>query len=139
MNFQAKSNEHPLVLFDGVCNLCNRSVQAIIRRDPSKVFFFVSLQSDTGQRLQRDNCLDKQNIDSVVLIHNQRAFVKSDAALQIFKLLGGSVRFLYVLRIFPRSFRDFVYDWVAKNRYLWFGKQNSCMIPDPEIKDQFLS
>ena len=82
--------------------------------------------------------LDQPDFDSVVLIHEQRVYVKSEAVLQIFKLLGGLIQGLFILRIFPRSFRDSIYDWVARNRYQWFGKREFCMIPAPDLEDRFL-
>lgn len=130
--------EH-IVLFDGVCNFCNSSVQFIIKRDPEKKFHFASLQSDTGQALLEKYGLLKSDIDSVVYIRKDQAFVKSDAALRIASGLKGPVRLMSVFRIVPRFIRDVVYDFIAANRYAWFGRREYCMIPSKEQQSRFLS
>ena len=131
--------EHPTLLFDGYCNLCSRSVLAVIKRDPQSLFRFTSLQSELGQALLDQNDLKQNDIDSVVLIHNNSFSTKSDAVLDVFHLLGGLYGLFAILRFLPRSFRDWVYDWVAGNRYAWFGKKKVCMIPTSELEDRFLS
>lgn len=130
--------EH-IVLFDGVCNFCNSSVQFIIKRDPAKKFHFASLQSDTGQALLEKYGLLKSDIDSVVYIRKDKAFVKSDAALRIAAGLNGPVRLMAAFRIVPRFIRDVVYDFIAANRYAWFGRREYCMIPSKEQQSRFLS
>ena len=130
--------EH-IVLFDGVCNFCNSSVQFIIKRDPEKKFHFASLQSDTGQALLEKYGLLGTDIDSVVYIRKDQAFVKSDAALRIAYGLKGPVRLMSVFRIVPRFIRDVVYDFIAANRYAWFGRREYCMIPSKEQQSRFLS
>lgn len=126
-----------IILFDGVCNLCNRSVQFIIKRDPNGHFKFASLQGEVGQKLLKQYGFDKE-IDSFVLIENQRIYSKSSAALRVCRNLNGFWKVFSILRILPPSFRDFFYDIVAKNRYKWFGKKESCMLPTKEMKKRFL-
>lgn len=127
-----------IVLFDGVCNLCNAAVNFIIDRDPQNRFRFAALQSDTGRELLNRYPLASGPVDSVVLIRSNRPYVKSDAALEIARHLGGAWPALAVFKIFPRFFRDWVYDLIAKNRYRLFGKQDACRIPTPELKARFL-
>ena len=129
---------HPIILFDGVCNLCNASVQFIIKHDKKSVFRFASLQSEFGKRIIKKYDLANKNIDSVMLFENNAVQLKSTAALQIAKQLGGIYSALYVFIIIPRFMRDSIYDFVARNRYRWFGKQESCMIPKPELKKLFI-
>lgn len=128
-----------IILFDGVCNLCNSFVQFIIKYDKKDVFRFAALQSDTGKEIMKCIDNDYQNTDSVVLYDLKATFyIKSDAALEIFKNLGGLFYFAKFLKIFPKSFRDFVYDFIAKNRYKWLGRTDRCMIPTLELKAKFL-
>jgi predicted DCC family thiol-disulfide oxidoreductase YuxK len=130
--------KHPVILFDGVCNLCNASVQFIIRHDKKQIFRFAALQSPFGQSaLKKFNLADK-NIDSVILVENNSVQLKSDAALSIAKQLGGIYSLLYVFIVVPKFIRNSVYDFIARNRYRWFGKQESCMIPTPELKRLFI-
>ncbi|SDN40721.1 thiol-disulfide oxidoreductase DCC family protein [Bacillus sp. OK048] len=126
-----------IILFDGVCNLCNSSVQFIIKRDPKGHYKFASLQSMKGQSLLKQYGYDKE-FDSFILIENQRIYSKSSAALMICRNLTGLWKLLNILRILPAPFRDFFYDVVAKNRYKWFGKKESCMLPTKEMKKRFL-
>jgi predicted DCC family thiol-disulfide oxidoreductase YuxK len=130
--------KHPVILFDGVCNLCNASVQFIIRHDKKQIFRFAALQSAFGQSaLKKFNLADK-NIDSVILVENNSVQLKSDAALNIAKQLGGIYSLFYVFIVVPKFIRNSVYDFIARNRYRWFGKQESCMIPTPELKKLFI-
>lgn len=126
-----------IILFDGVCNFCSQSVQFIIKRDPSSVFHFASLQSDIGRELINKYGLE-ENINSVVYISGGKAYKKSDAALQICRRLSGLWKTLYIFYFVPWPIRNMVYDYVAKNRYKWFGKAESCMIPSPDIRSRFL-
>ncbi|MFS0777422.1 thiol-disulfide oxidoreductase DCC family protein [Neobacillus sp. 3P2-tot-E-2] len=126
-----------IILFDGICNFCNSSVQFIIKRDPAGYFKFASLQSDTGQQLLKRYGVSKE-IDSLIVIEEQKVYIKSKAALQICRKLTGFWRFFSILRVLPPIFRDFLYDMVAKNRYNWFGKSDSCMLPAAEMKKRFL-
>lgn len=129
---------HPVILFDGVCNLCNASVQFIIRHDKKQIFRFAALQSAFGQRVIENFNLTDKNTDSVILFENNSVQLKSDAALSIAKQLGGIYSLLYVFIVVPKFIRNSVYDFIARNRYRWFGKQESCMIPTPELKRLFI-
>lgn len=126
-----------IILFDGICNLCNNSVQFIIKRDNIGFFKFTSLQSETGQALLKKYGLNK-DLNSFVLLENGKAYVKSSAALRVCSKLGSAWPILSILRFLPPFSRDFLYDIVAKNRYKWFGKKESCMLPLPEWKERFL-
>jgi Uncharacterized protein conserved in bacteria len=129
-----------IILFDGVCNLCNGSVQFVIKRDKKDVFRYVAIQSEVGQQLIKDRRIDTSQVDSIILIEPGVAyFTKSDAALEIAGELGGLWKLTSVFKWIPKSIRDVIYDFVARNRYKWFGKQESCMIPTPELKAKFLS
>lgn len=128
-----------IILFDGVCNLCDQSVQFIIKRDVKKQFRYASLDSDLGKKLLSERGIDRSKIDSIVLIDpNTAYYVKSSAALEISKQLKGWPTILQVFLIFPSWMRDPIYDFIAKNRYRWFGKKDACMIPDPSFKSLFL-
>ncbi|MDC9722530.1 MAG: thiol-disulfide oxidoreductase DCC family protein [Urechidicola sp.] len=128
----------PLLFFDGVCNLCNSSVQTIIKKDRHQKFKFASLQSDAAKEilLQFDNF--NSDIDSIILINNNRIYYKSSALIRICKILGGKYNFLLIFWIVPKPMRDWMYDIVAKNRYRWFGKRKSCMLPNADLKERFL-
>ncbi len=129
-----------IILFDGVCNLCNSFVQFVIKHDKKDVFRFVALQSEIGQEIIKNIGLQNQNIDSVVLYEpNSNFYLKSNAALEIVKNLDGVFKLVIVFKIFPRFFRDFAYDFIARNRYKWLGKKESCMIPTLELKAKFLA
>lgn len=127
-----------LVLFDGVCNLCSGAVQFIIQRDPKAKFQFASLQSATGQEQLERFGLDKTKLHSILLIQDEHVLQRSDAALAIAKQLSGAWPAFYFFKIFPRFFRDGAYDWIARNRYKFFGKKEACWIPTPELKERFL-
>lgn len=126
-----------IILFDGECNFCDASVQFIIKRDPKAVFSFASLQSEIGKQLLASYELPR-NIDSMVLIADGKAHLKSSAALQIAKELSGVWKLAYACIIVPHSVRDFFYNVVARNRYKWFGKKESCTIPSTDIRKRFL-
>jgi len=130
--------DKPIVLFDGVCNLCNGFVQWLIKRDPKGQFRFASLQSEVGQILLQKHQLSTQDLGTVVLIANNQAYTHSDVALQIVKRIGGAWSILYIFHFVPRFIRDGVYNVIAQNRYQWFGQQQECMIPNPELKSRFL-
>ncbi|MFM9837688.1 MAG: thiol-disulfide oxidoreductase DCC family protein [Cyclobacteriaceae bacterium] len=127
-----------VVLFDGVCNLCNGSVLFIIKRDQEAKFSFASLQSSFGQSQLRNFSLPVGELNTIFLIKDEKFFKKSDAALEIAKGMSGLWPALYVFKIVPRFIRNFFYDLIAKNRYRWFGKQDACMIPTPELKARFI-
>ena len=127
-----------IILFDGVCNLCNASVNFIIKHDKKAHFKFASLQSDAAKEILLQYNSKKINLDSIILIENNAVYEKSTAALKISKNLTGGFKLLYALIIIPKFIRDWVYYFIAENRYKWFGKKESCMIPSPEIKSRFL-
>lgn len=127
-----------ILLFDGICNLCNGSVQFIITRDVKEKFKFASLQSEKGQELLQKFNLPTNNFDSFVLVKDDKYYTKSTAALLVFSSFGGLWSLLKILLIFPAFIRNAVYTLVAKNRYKWFGKQESCWLPTPELKSRFL-
>lgn len=128
-----------IILFDGVCNLCNASVQFVIKHDKKDLFRFVALQSDLGQQIIAHIGMNTQNIDSIILYEPGIAYhYKSDAALEIAKSLGGIFYFAGIFNIFPMALRNILYDYVARNRYRWYGKRESCMLPTPELKAKFL-
>ncbi|MGE0639339.1 MAG: thiol-disulfide oxidoreductase DCC family protein [Thermoanaerobaculia bacterium] len=129
---------HPTLLFDGVCNLCNGSVQWVIRHDAAKRFRFASLQSDAARELLARHELPLDAMDTVVLVDGDRLWVKSSAALEVARRVGGGWWLLSLFRVVPRPLRDLVYDFVARNRYRWFGRQEVCWLPTPELRDRFL-
>lgn len=126
-----------LILFDGECNFCDRSVQFIIKRDPKAYFKFSSIQSEIGQSLRKRNNIPQQ-IDSLVLIDDNKWYCKSSAVLRVCRNLSGLWKICVFFLIVPRPIRDFFYEIIAKNRYKWFGKKDSCMLPASEIRDRFL-
>lgn len=128
-----------IILFDGVCNLCNSAVTFIIKRDSNDSFRFASLQSDTGRTLLKKHAIDPILTDSIILIDNEKVSDKSSAALRIARELKGTIRVLYLFIILPKFIRDRIYDFIARNRYRWFGKKSSCMIPTTNLKNKFLS
>lgn len=128
-----------IVLFDGVCNLCNSAITLIIKNDKNDIFRFAPLQSTTGKQLAAAHMIDLDTIDSILLIDPNIAYYhKSTAALKIAKHLSGGYPLLAIFLILPKALRDVVYDFIARNRYRWFGKKESCMIPTPELKALFL-
>ena len=128
-----------IVLFDGVCNFCNGSVNFIIERDTKNHFKFAPLQSEIAQKLLAKYQIDPAQTDSVVVIENERAYVYSDGALQVAKNLGGAWSWLYALRVVPRVVRDFFYKTFAKYRYKLFGKKDACMMPTAKVREKFLA
>ncbi|MCS7005001.1 MAG: thiol-disulfide oxidoreductase DCC family protein [Cytophagales bacterium] len=127
-----------IILFDGICNLCNRSVNLIITYDKKEKFRFASLQSEIGKKLALQHGIDSEKLESIVLITPQKVYTKSAAALQIARRMDGLWFLLFPLYFIPKTIRDFFYDIVAKNRYRWFGKSNSCRVPTPELSKRFL-
>ena len=128
-----------IILFDGVCNLCESSVLFVIKYDKKEEFRFVALQSDLGKKILQHIGMDSKHIDSIVLYEPGIAYYyKSQAALEIAKRLGGIFHFGTLFRIIPNGIRNWVYDYVAKNRYVWYGKKELCMIPTTEIQSKFL-
>ena len=129
---------HPVLLFDGICNLCSRAVDLVIRLDRHGVFRFASLQSDVGMELLEQYNLDPSETDSVVLVEAGRAYVLSTAALRIARRLGKMWAAFYVLIVVPRVLRDGAYKAIARRRYRWFGKREICRVPTPEEQRRFL-
>jgi predicted DCC family thiol-disulfide oxidoreductase YuxK len=133
-----KTGEHAVVLFDGVCNLCNSSVNFVLERDTTDHFRFGSLQSDEGKALLEKYSVDQNETESVILIENDKAFTYSTAAIRIARGIGGIWAAFYIFILVPKFLRDAVYKIVAKNRYRWFGKQDTCRIPRPEEINKFI-
>lgn len=128
-----------IILFDGVCNLCDASVQFIIKHDTKDAFRFVALESDLGQEILAHIGINPKNIDSIILYEPGKAYYyKSTAALEIARNLGGFFHFGTVFRIIPNGIRNFLYDYIAKNRYKWYGKKEQCMMPSEKLKSKFL-
>lgn len=126
-------------MFDGVCNLCNGVIQFIIKRDKKDVFRYAALQSELGKQLTTERGIDTNKIDSFILIEPGTAYyLKSDAALEIAKGFGGLWSVLQIFKWIPVSIRNAIYDFVARNRYKWFGRKDQCMIPTPELQAKFL-
>jgi predicted DCC family thiol-disulfide oxidoreductase YuxK len=129
---------HNVILFDGVCNLCNAAVNFVIDYDNKNIFRFTSLQSDIGQQLLKANGLNTQEFNSFLLVQNDKILQKSTAALTVAIQLGGIWKLAAIFLIIPAFIRDMVYDYISKNRYRWFGKTESCRMPTPELKAKFL-
>ncbi len=127
-----------IILFDGVCNLCEGSVQFVLLRDHKAYFCFASLQSEAGQALLQQYQLPQLDFQSFILIENGRVYQKSTAALRVCRRLGSLWPLLYVFIIVPAFIRNFFYNWVARNRYRWFGQKEECMLPKPEWRERFL-
>ena len=129
-----------IVLFDGVCNFCNASVRFIIKRDKKDTFRFASLESELGRKLTQERGINTSNIDSIVLIDPGNAYyIKSTAALEICKDLSNLYPALSIFLYLPEGLRNLVYDFIAKNRYQWFGKTETCPMPNPDEQSKFLA
>lgn len=131
-------NDKPVLLFDGVCRLCTGAVSFIIKRDPRARLLFASLQSAAGQQLLAQFRLERAVFSTLVLIDGPRCYTKSTAVLRVCKYLSGLWPLLYGLILIPRPLRDLVYDWIARNRHAWFGRQDACPVPTEEVKGRFL-
>lgn len=128
-----------VILFDGVCNFCNDSVQKVIKYDTKNMFLFASLQSDIGKEITQYLGVDTSKVDSIILYEPNISYdIKSSAALKIMNGFGGVWKLTQVFWILPEGLRNIVYDYIAKNRYKWFGKKEACMIPSKEIQEKFL-
>ena len=127
-----------IVLFDGVCNLCNGFVQFVVQRDRHGEFQFASLGSDAAGRVLKEASSPDPLPDSIVLVEGHRVFTRSDAALRIARRLAFPWPLTYVLVLVPRPLRDWVYDLVARHRYAWFGRRDRCMVPGPRLRQRFL-
>ena len=130
-------NQH-IIIFDGVCNFCNKAVNFIIKRDPSAIFVFTPMQSALAKQLMKKHKIDTLDSDSLVLIKNQQCFLFSDAVLEIAKDLNGFWRLFQVFKFIPRVIRHYLYKQFGRNRYALFGKTDSCMIPSEEIRSRFI-
>jgi predicted DCC family thiol-disulfide oxidoreductase YuxK len=133
------NNISDIVLFDGHCNLCNGTVKFIIKRDPNAKFHFAALQSPAGERLLSEFNLPTDAFETFVLIQEDRYYIKSSAALHVVKKLKGIWKLLYVFVLVPRPIRDYLYSFIAKRRYRWFGRRDACMIPTADIRQRFLA
>jgi predicted DCC family thiol-disulfide oxidoreductase YuxK len=129
---------NPIILYDGVCHLCNGVINFILPRDKSRTFRFSPLQSDAGQALLKKFNLPTDDYDSFVLVEGETFYMRSAAAIKVMQGLGFPYSLGGALWILPRPVRDALYNWVAKNRYKWFGQYDSCMMPTPDIKERFL-
>ena len=125
-----------VILFDGVCNFCNSSINLVIRNDKKAYFQFAPLQGEIAQQLVGNRILPTP--ESVILLEDGKIYEKSTAALRIAKKLDGLWPLVYILHIIPKFVRDPIYDLIARNRYKWFGKKETCMIPSPDIRNRFL-
>lgn len=131
--------EQSIILFDGVCNLCNSAVNFVIKRDKKNLIQFAPLQSETAQVLLAKHKMHTQEMRSFIFIKNGKEYTQSTAALKVCRHLSGAWPALYALIIIPPFIRDGIYNWIAKNRYKWFGQKNECMIPTPELQAKFLN
>ena len=132
-------NDHPVILFDGVCNFCNSAVNFVIKRDIKSVFRFAALQSDAARQLLSAFQSSAGNLNSFVLIEYGKMYTRSSAVLKVCQRLNGLWPLAYGLIIIPRIIRDGVYNWIARNRYQWFGKREQCMMPTAGIRARFIN
>jgi predicted DCC family thiol-disulfide oxidoreductase YuxK len=135
---ESQSTDKPLVIFDGVCHLCQSSVQFIIQRDPKGIFNFVPMQSSTAQKILQNEYPEVLAGDTVLLVEDGEIYGKSEAALRICRRLRGPWRWLWIFRYVPETIRDGIYIFIARNRYKWFGRSQVCMMPRPEWTGRFL-
>jgi predicted DCC family thiol-disulfide oxidoreductase YuxK len=138
MNYSSET-QHPVVLFDGICNLCNAAVKFLIKRDKKNLFRFASLQSTFGQSVLQKFHLSGEPLNSFILFEKGKVYQRSTAALMVTKQLSGGWPLLYAFIVVPRFIRNAVYDLIANNRYKWFGKKDSCWIPTPALQSKFIS
>ncbi len=129
----------PVILFDGFCNLCSSTVKFIIKHDKKAQFLFASQQSDAGKKILLQISAKKVKSESILLIDNQQIYKESTAALRILRALGGLYAVCYVFIIIPPILRNALYKIIAKNRYKWFGKRTTCLVPTPELKKRFIT
>jgi predicted DCC family thiol-disulfide oxidoreductase YuxK len=127
-----------IILFDGVCNLCNSTVNFIIDKDKNDEFRFAALQSEVGNELQKKFSINPENLNSVILIDEKKVYFQSEAVLRITQELGYPIRFLNWFSFLPTKLKDSVYNLVAHNRYKIFGKKETCLLPSPELEKKFL-
>lgn len=131
--------DHPLILFDGVCNFCNSTVNFVIKRDKNAVLRFAALQGNIARGILAYDHLPAMDMSSFVLIEKGKIYTRSTAALRVCRYMNNGWPLMYGFMIIPRFIRDIVYNWIAKNRYKWFGKKEVCMIPTPDLKERFLN
>ena len=135
---QVQADQHAVLLFDGVCNLCNGAVNFIIDRDPEGYFKFAPLQSDVAEEMLGAFGLSNASLDSMVLVEGNRCYRRSTAVLMTARRLGPPWALVYAFIVVPRPVRDAIYDWIAENRYHWFGKREACRVPTPDLQARFL-
>ena len=139
-NTETITKNKKLILFDGVCNLCNNAVLKIIRQDKNDIFLFTSIQSNIGKNIINELGIDISKIDSIVLyIPGGNYFIKSEAVFKIANEFKGAWKIIQIFRIFPDFLNNLFYDFVARNRYRWFGKKEECMIPSKKLNSKFLN
>jgi predicted DCC family thiol-disulfide oxidoreductase YuxK len=138
MDLTEEYSNKGIVLFDGMCNLCDNSVQLIIKNDRNDYFRFAALQSETGTQLLKQAGLPDDFLETFVYFEDDKFYTRSTAALKISKHLDGAWKLFYPLIIFPAPLRDFFYTLIAKNRYKFFGKKDECMLPTPELQKKFI-
>lgn len=130
-------NTNPVILFDGVCNLCNSSVLLVIKYDPKKLFRFASIQGDYGQQILKRFHLPPTSLGSFILVDENQIYTQSTGALKVVKRLSGLWPLMYAFIIIPPFIRDIVYNLIAKNRYKWFGKKDNCAVPSAALRELF--
>ena len=128
-----------VILFDGYCNLCNSQVNSILRFDYKKFFYFSNLDSSFSKKVIKENKVESLEGNTIILYHNNKIIIKSNAAIKIAYLLGGFFKIFIIFKILPNFIRDGIYDVISRNRYCWFGKSDSCYIPKKEILDRFIN
>jgi predicted DCC family thiol-disulfide oxidoreductase YuxK len=131
--------QQPVILFDGVCNFCNSAVNFVIKRDKNSALKFTTLQSSIAHQMLANQNIPTNDLSSFVFIESKKIYTRSTAALRVCTYLTGLWPLMYGFIIVPKFIRDGIYNWIAKNRYRWFGKKEECMIPTPEIKAKFLN
>ena len=127
-----------VILFDGVCNVCDSFVQFVLKRDKKGQFLFASLQSEIGKQLLKKHQIEVEELSTVVLIDNDQVYIHSDVSLIVMKEIGGLYSVFYFFKFLPKNWRDRLYDWFSSNRYRFFGKKEVCMLPEPEWRSRFL-
>ena len=132
-------SQQAIILFDGVCNFCDASVNFVIKRDKLGYFRFAPLQEPKGGEIALRHGIDPERLDTFVLVEGGRAYRKSGGALRVARRLGGIYVFAFALIAIPPFIRDFFYDWFARHRYRWFGKKDACIVPTPEVRGRFLT
>jgi predicted DCC family thiol-disulfide oxidoreductase YuxK len=138
-----KEISHPVLLYDGICGFCNKTVQHILKKDKRRTMLFAALQSEYGKSILTRHP-ELNGVDSLVFVepldfaYLEQVFVRSDAALRVASYLGGPWKIALVAYVIPRPIRDYLYDQFAKRRYRWFGKQDTCLLPPPEVRSRFL-